>query len=235
MAADFSEQLRKASLFSGLDDSSLAQLSLGCRRRQIKAKDSIFHQGDPGGTMVVILDGRVSIERVNDRGVVVQIATRVAGDVIGEFSLFDHEPRNADVRAIEDISILIVDGAHVKECLKSSHALALSVIQNLIAKLREATDRSTSGLSDNVRQRLAKQLLMEIDRSGVQEPKGRVSIPTKLTHQDLASRTGCTRETVSRTLSSFRTERVLATSASPIRVVNLAKLEEIASPPDGDY
>lgn len=225
---NYAEHLRRATMFEGLDDLTLNQVSQGCRRLTLKEDETLFHEGDGGGTMFIILSGRIALERFNSRGQQLLIAYRASGEVIGEFTVFDEGKRNANARALETTELLALHGDHLLHCLNRNPALALGMIRILVGKLRQATDRSASGLGDSVRQRLAKELVAEIQRCGEKQSDGSWLIPTKLTQQHLANLTGCTRETASRTLAQFRDEGVLARTSTPIVVASLKHLERIA-------
>ena len=65
------DHLRKVAIFKGLDAADLDRLTQACRRRKYRDHEALFHEGDPGYTLYVILSGHVSVQRINDTGQVV--------------------------------------------------------------------------------------------------------------------------------------------------------------------
>ena len=203
--------LRGSVLFGGLLDEDYELLRPGTRLREFGAGESLFYEGDRGGSAFLIVEGRVSIERTADssRGdaETVPIAVRGADEFIGELSLFDEVPRNADARAVTAVTALQIKGRHVLTCAEQSPELALSLIRGLAKKLREATDRRTHARVENVRDRLLRVLAEEATAHGTLEDRG-VRIPLvapgrRLTQSELGVRAGCDRAVVNRTLAEL--------------------------------
>ena len=88
--------LRRIPLFSALTDEELGPLAARCRRRLFPTRERLFHEGDVGQTLYLIVAGHVTIERVTTEGVVVHLARRGPGEHFGEMALLDDLPRSAD-------------------------------------------------------------------------------------------------------------------------------------------
>ena len=110
--------LRKVPLFSGLDEASLLTLAQHSRRRRFPAGETLFHEGDPGFTLYVIISGRVKVKTVGSAGEIIQIAQRGVGEHFGELSLFDGKPRMADVVTIEPCDLLMLDHSDFVRCVE---------------------------------------------------------------------------------------------------------------------
>lgn len=205
------EHLRKSALFGGLLEEDYELLRPGTRFREFATGETLFYEGDRGGSAYLIVAGRVSIERTADssRGdaETVPIAVRGPDEFIGELSLFDDAPRSADARALTPVTTVQIRGRHVLTCAEQSPELALSLIRGLAAKLREATDRRTHARVANVRDRLLRVLEEEAKVSGVPEAEGvRIPLATperRLTQSELGLRAGCDRAVVNRTLAEL--------------------------------
>lgn len=205
------ELLRNSALFGGLLDEDYELLRAGTRVRTFDADETLFYEGDAGGSAFLIVEGNVSIERTADssRGdaETVPIAIRGKDEIIGELALFDDAPRNADARALSTTTTLQIRGKHVLFCAEQSPELALGLIRGLARKLREATDRRTQTQVENVRDRLLRTLVEEARLHGTPE-EGGVRIPLllpgrRLTQTGLGLRVGCDRAVVNRTLADL--------------------------------
>ena len=132
-------QLKKINWFDGLPDSMLAVLAQKARERKLSKNEVLFHKGDQGDSLFVILSGWVKIvtQDVDDNEVILnKVGT---GEIIGEMALLDHEPRSASVVALEKTSALELSREDFMEIMKGQPDLALSLIRNLSARLRHNT------------------------------------------------------------------------------------------------
>lgn len=101
--------LRRIPLFSGLAESELAPLANRCRRRLFPPREALFHEGDDGQTLYLILSGFVNIQRQTAEGTIVHVARRGPGEHFGELSLFDDLPRSADAVTDTTCDLLMLD------------------------------------------------------------------------------------------------------------------------------
>lgn len=92
------QALRRVRLLAQLSDEQLARFAEFVDVERVPQASVIVKQGDRGSAMYVLLEGEVSV-RLNLNGLETELATLNAGDFFGDFSLFDHGPRSADVVA----------------------------------------------------------------------------------------------------------------------------------------
>lgn len=235
-ADDPLELLRRSELFGGLHEEDYELLKPGMRLRGFATNAPLFYEQDEGGSAFLIVEGSVSIERTADssRGdaETVQIAVRGPGDFIGELSLFDDAPRNADARALEPTTVLQLRGKHVLQCAQQSPELAFALMRGLANKLREATDRRTHARVSNVRTRLLGALAEEGRLHGVAEPAGtRILLATperKLTQGELGVRAGCDRAVVNRTLADLVEDGLVEKDKISILLRNAPRRQAVA-------
>lgn len=226
-APDPIQILRASALFGGLLDEDYELLRPGARLRTFPAGAALFYEGDEGGSAFLIVEGSVSIERTADssRGdsETVPIAVRGPDEFIGELSLFDDEPRNADARALTKTTVLQLRGKHVLFCAEQSPEFALGLIRRLATKLREATERRTHARVANVRERLLRALAEEARLHGIAEARGtRIPLVTpgrRLTQTELGVLAGCDRAVVNRTLAELVAEGFIEKDRNSILLV----------------
>jgi CRP/FNR family cyclic AMP-dependent transcriptional regulator len=134
------ETLRTIPLFELLDDAEAALLAEHLDEAHYLAGQIIASSGDPGGAMFVVHDGRVERYIKDKNGEHVCLGFAGKGEVFGELSLLDNEPRAASVRAVENTHLFVID-RHDLEMLVSSHpAAALDMIEMLGKRIREADE-----------------------------------------------------------------------------------------------
>ena len=79
----------------------------------------LCRQGDWGDAMYIIVRGTVSIQILRN-GEFVELVRRSAGDIVGEFALLNPGPRSANVVAVSEVEVLIMDG-EAFERLRRNH------------------------------------------------------------------------------------------------------------------
>jgi CRP-like cAMP-binding protein len=220
--------LKQVPIFAALDDDALKVLATHCRRRSFPAGEAIFHEGDPGHTLYVIIRGRVLIQTITASGEVVHIAERGAGEPFGELSLIDGKPRMADAVTAEACDVLVLDREGFLLAVEESPRIALSIMATLADRLRQAADHQESIRELTVTGRLSELLLTLLDTHGVPASSGQ-RIEVRLSQQAMAERIGTTRETVNRALANLRRVGAIRMEGRTIVVVNPSKLKRYAA------
>jgi CRP-like cAMP-binding protein len=207
ITTDLRVHLRQIPLFSNLDENALQLLVDRCQRRRVAGKTVLFHEGDPGLTLYVIISGIVNIERATATGETVHIAKRGPGDHFGEFSLVDEKPRSATAVTDSSCEILVLHRQEFIRCIETEPSLALNIIKSLVMRLREAADRTVSYRTLDVMGRLAS-FLLEAASAGKAAEGGGTEI-VRITEQEIADRIGATRESVNRKLAYLKNAGII--------------------------
>jgi CRP-like cAMP-binding protein len=95
-------------LFADVEPSALAPLADRLTVGHHRAGEVLIHQGDPGGTFLVVLTGSLVVSRA-DGGATHEIARVGPGSILGELSMLTGRARHADVTAAEDVWVAIGD------------------------------------------------------------------------------------------------------------------------------
>jgi len=97
--------------------------------------EMVIRAGDPGSSMFVVHNGRVSVQ-VNENGRPRKVATLNEGDFFGEMALFTGEPRTANVVALEETEVLEIGHAAMKRVFDTNPDLVES-LSFIIAERRQ--------------------------------------------------------------------------------------------------
>lgn len=111
-------------------------MDTGALGRIYEDGEMIMQQGEVGDCMYVIQEGEVDI-LCDDNGKEVHLATRKAGDFIGEMAIFDRDVRSATVRAKGQARILTVDKKNFMSRIHEDPSLAFRVVETMSHRLRE--------------------------------------------------------------------------------------------------
>ena len=94
--------LARIPFFSGLDAAALERVAAGLRTRRFRRGEVIFHAGDPGDALFVIVSGEVKIAVPSESGEEAILTTLHDGDVFGELALLDGAPGRPPAAALVD-------------------------------------------------------------------------------------------------------------------------------------
>ncbi|MFT5138601.1 MAG: CRP-like cAMP-binding protein [Lysobacterales bacterium] len=101
----------------------------------IDAGSVLFHEGETGGTMFVILKGEVSLTISGQ-----ELGTEMEGGIVGEMSLIDETDRSATATASSDCLLAPLDREAFLVLVRKKPEFAIHVMQVLSQRLRLAND-----------------------------------------------------------------------------------------------
>ncbi len=193
--------LQNIDLFDGLSEQDLAVLEEHCTARQYPGNTILINEGDETDSMYVILSGEAKVFMSDDSGKEVTLNILSDGDYFGELALLDERPRSASVMTMRPSKLLVISKSEFRRCLSDHPEIATNIIRCLSQRVRSLTDSVKSLALMDVYGRVARALL-ELARKN---EDGKLVVRQKLTHQDIASMVGASREMVSRIMKDLAT------------------------------
>jgi len=175
----------------------LDQVAAVAAVRTFSKRAIIVSEGDETDSLYVVLSGKARVYVADDKGREVQLNQLGPGEYFGEITL-DGGPRSASVMALEDCRCAVVKRGEFNTFLEQHPELALHIVRKLARRVRDLTDNVRSLALMDVYGRVAR-LLLEL----AEEKEGRLVIGEHLTHKDIASRVGASREMISRIFSDL--------------------------------
>jgi sigma-B regulation protein RsbU (phosphoserine phosphatase) len=137
MASVDIELLRALPFFQGVAPEFVEGLSRAARERRFKPGETLVQEGTAGHEMYLIIEG--SIEVVKGEGAdQTALATRGAGELVGEMSLVDASVRSATVRALEPTFVLEFSEQDLHTLWAQQPLLLFQMVQTLTGRLRDA-------------------------------------------------------------------------------------------------
>jgi CRP/FNR family transcriptional regulator, cyclic AMP receptor protein len=165
--------------------------------RAFAKRSIIVSEGDDTDSLYVMLSGKARVFVADDKGREVQLNQLGPGEYFGEVTL-DGGPRSASVMALEECRCAVVKRAELTTFLEHNPELALHIMRKLARRVRDLTENVRSLALMDVYGRVAR-LLLEL----AENREGRLVITEHLTHKDIASRVGASREMISRIFSDL--------------------------------
>ena len=202
--------LTELSLFDGLSPSQLAGLRAQMRPKTLATGSHLITAEQPGQIIYFVLHGtvKIHIEQADGNDVILAILGR--GDTVGEMSLIDSVGRSASVLALEETSLLWMNGDLFQRVLREIPELALNLVKVLTARVRMANEHVQALAALDVRGRVARQILAFADRYGEPTPTNHTVIPIRLTQRDMADLVGASRKRVNQVMVFFKTQDTIA-------------------------
>jgi CRP/FNR family transcriptional regulator, cyclic AMP receptor protein len=177
----------------------LAALSLHGNTRAFRAQTILLNEGDAGGSLYIVVEGRLRAYASSPEGRDVVLSEHGPGEYVGELS-FDGTPRSASVKTLEPTTCCVVPAAQLQGFMAAHPEFALHLSQKLTRMVRRLTEQVKSLALQDVYGRMVR-LLMELS-----DPIGAERVVReKLTQQDIADRVGSSREMVNRVMKELTT------------------------------
>lgn len=126
--------IRSVPLFAHLSEADAHELSRMATRIALAPGDSLIEEGAPGDTLYIIVSGKLEVTK-RAGGSSVTLATRSAGEYIGEMSLIEQAPRSASVRAVTASEVLEIGPEAFSDLLRRPGA-ATNLLRTVAERLR---------------------------------------------------------------------------------------------------
>jgi CRP/FNR family cyclic AMP-dependent transcriptional regulator len=191
--------------------------------RRVRKGSMLFAEGDRSDRVFLLISGRVRVFRSDESGRESLLAIRGPGDLLGELSAIDDDPRSASAVALEEVEVTILSGADFRDALDTVPGLARILLATVVARLRDADRKRAEFGSADATRRVARRLVELADRYGEQDG-GAITVALAITQDDLAGWTGASREAVSRAVRELRRSGLIETGRRSVTVLDLAGL-----------
>ena len=202
------ELLKAVSLFWDLKDEELGYIADKMISKKFENGNLIFLEESEGENLFFVVEGSVKITRLSKDGREVILAMLNAGDFFGEMSLLDGEARSANVIALENTEVLILNRHDFLEVLHNYPQIAIQLLKEMTSRLRKS-DRQIVSLSlSDAEKRIALCIIRFADEQGMIR-NGKVTVPKVPIQQDIANMAGTSRETVSRAMGLLAEEKYI--------------------------
>jgi CRP/FNR family transcriptional regulator, cyclic AMP receptor protein len=189
--------------------------------------ERLFAEHDPARNVFVICSGQVKISSISRDGKVMILKIAGPGDVMGLSAVLANVAHEVTAETIEPCQVKMVRKQEFLDFLDrhgiaSKHA-AESVSAEYFTVLHDAKRLALSGSAG----RLAG-LLLDWSRSAAKD-KSELRFTMALTHAEIASMAGTSRETVTRLLNQFRRDKLITIKGSSMTITNPDQLEQLTA------
>jgi CRP-like cAMP-binding protein len=129
-------------LFNGLSSEHIDHLAACSVGKLVPRAASVWAKGDPGSSLIGICEGtvKVSVPSVDGHDAVLNLIGK--GELLGEIAFLDGRPRTADVVAITDCELFVIERRDFLPLMREEPEIALKMIEFLCARLRQTTEQA---------------------------------------------------------------------------------------------
>jgi CRP/FNR family cyclic AMP-dependent transcriptional regulator len=222
-------------LFCNLDADALRALDEIGTQIKLPGRAIVFNEHDPAAAVYVVCEGQLKLSAMARDGRVMILRLAEAGDLLGLSAALNHTGHEVTAETLGPVLLKSIPAEAFAGFLHTFTEVGEKTAQVMAKEYREVfLDARRLALSGSAGGRLAR-LLLEWGRRATCG-KARETLNTTeelrftmaLTHEELASMTGTSRETVTRLLKKFETEKLIVRKGASLRILAPERLDLLA-------
>lgn len=213
-------------LFRGLDEPELIKLAELVIPRFYRKKTVVFTEGSEKEAVYIVEDGLIKAFKTDAEG------HEQIVNFLGPGSLFPHtgffllSPYPATAEAVVDTHVLAIPLRSFERLIASTPTMAIKIMRVMSEIILELQSKIQELTGQEVQVRLRSFLTAMVDKQGEELADGSINLPLPITHQELASTIGTTRESVSRLLAQLRKEGLVESGRSGFVIHDIELLRQ---------
>jgi CRP-like cAMP-binding protein len=219
--------LANVALFSDFSVKQLEAVSLVARKKTLQRRDELFHKGDPGGEIYIVVSGKLKALTTSVEGDDVVFSILGPGEVFGEVALLGATPRTATLSAIEDCQLLAIDRRDFMSFLRTNPEVSVKLLSVIAMRLKRVSELVEDTLFLNLPLRLAKKLC-SLSRAYGEEVAEGIRIDLRLSQEEWGDLVGTTRESVNKQMRKWTEAGVVRIDDGYVVILDPAELEKLA-------
>jgi len=176
----------------------------------------------------ILCEGEVKLSISSSEGKTLILRIAKPGEVLGLMSALAGTPYEVTAETLRPSQVAFIRREAFAAFLAHHPEAYQAVVAQLGSQYQTACEQlRTVGLSTSAPEKLAK-LLLDLASRGQQTKQGAV-VRLPLTHEQIGEFIGTTRETVSRTLSEFKSEHLIEVHGATFTIQDRTGLEELVN------
>jgi CRP/FNR family cyclic AMP-dependent transcriptional regulator len=200
--------LKKCPLFNQLTPEQIREVEASCFSREFSRGEVVYLPSDMSDSVLLLARGRVRIYHVTSEGKQAILSFIDPGEIFGELSLFNPSRRDESAEVTEKSLVVLMPRDIIHSLMDRHPQISYALTRLYGLRLRRVERRLKSLLYRSSRDRLVHLLLELAEKYGQQSSNG-LLINLRISHQEMASAIGATRETVTITLGELQAEGLI--------------------------
>jgi CRP/FNR family cyclic AMP-dependent transcriptional regulator len=194
---------RRPGFLDLLQQAERAALESLARPRGFRSGAILLHEGQVGDRVIILRRGRVKVSCMTREGREMVLGFLGPGELVGELSVIDREPRSSTVTSLEPVEAFEISAADFRAFLADAPPVMLLLLEILTQRFRDADRKLIEfGAADTIA-RIAARLTELGERYG-EASDGRMVITLPISQEELAGWCACSIEAVTKGLHTLR-------------------------------
>jgi CRP/FNR family transcriptional regulator len=216
-------------LFCNLGDAALTHLDSIATSARYASGEAFFNEGDPCDSIYLLCSGRAKLSVASKEGKTLILRVAGAGDALGLSAALSGGSHEVTAEALEPCQLKIVRRQPLMNFLERFGDAGIQAAKSVSQDYRSAFGETRRiALSGSPAGRLAR-LLLDWREDPVAGGQIRSNVKVPFTHEELASMTATSRETVTRTLGRFRKDNLISIKGISLTVLQPQALERLTA------
>lgn len=219
---DKSEQGLQTFFSNARAEQELQNLSLDRELRKYSKKEVVYEEGQIARWLYFVVEGQVKIFQVNEYGKELTIEILSSGDFFGHYPLLNETAYSNNASALTNATLRLIPKSDFASLIFNNRDFAAKFIR-MIANNAENTEKQLIEMAyGTVRKKVANALLKFVEKTGKEE-----ELIIRASREELANVAGTAKETLIRTLSDFKSEKLISTDSAYIKILDKTNLEDL--------
>jgi CRP/FNR family transcriptional regulator len=215
-------------MFCNLNADALPAFDAIGAQRNLTRGAMLFQEGQSSDRIFVLCTGQVKLSCTSKEGKTLILKIAMPGDVLGLGAVISGSKYEVTAEVIEPTQVKCIQRLEFLSFLTRHGEASLNAAKALSEEYKSAFfDARRLALSGSAASRLAGLLLDWGRAASCGRPDLRFTM--SLTHEEVANMVGSSRETVTRTLSKFKKDKLIQTKGASILIVSPRRLEELCA------
>lgn len=221
---DSERNSHRVQLFDGLGPADMTEIMAAARSLRKERGEFVYTPGDRAETVYVLKKGRIKLSVLSESGKEFAIDIFQPGDIFGEFALVDDTTRSNMAQALDHALMWVFGKRDFVRFLETRPKLAMNYIRLVGGRRRRMEKKLSDITTKDVAARVC-ELLHEISTSAATASTAAPELLVPLTHQDVASLIGASRQTTTTVLNDLERRGIIELGRGWVRVTHLKELQ----------
>lgn len=223
--ADAYWYIKNCNLFAQLSAADIADLEAESKVRKLKKGDPVYLPTEQADGVLLVAQGRVKVCHATPDGKQSILGFLDVGEIFGELSILGSSRRDEYVEATEKTTLVLLPKDAINHVLRKYPELVLGITKMIGLRRQRVEKRLRNLLFRSNRERVIHLLIELCEKYGRMADAG-VTLDIRLSHQEMASIIGSTRETVTVVLGQLQKESLIQIARRRVIILSLRQLAE---------
>jgi len=224
-----SDEKGVSELIKDLSSSGLLHMQLDMYETEdLPKKHTLYNEGKRPKVLHYLRKGKIKAFRVNEDGKEYITNFYAAGDFIGYLPLLEGKNYEDTAIVLEDAEVVMIPREEFVDGVFNDIAVATKFIRLIAQNIQEKEERLLSLAYGSLRKRVAKALVDIHAKFSQEEGSGtKTTQALDISREDIAQYVGTATESLIRTLSDFKSEKLIEIKEGKIRILDLGRLKNL--------